>query len=86
LRSFAFTETFLRDLRALEPDLSKADLEYLDRLLAAIVRKPDHRSRVATYYDPLRPSWLLRSGPFAVHYAFDSGAVEVTFLNLFRVA
>lgn len=80
------TEPFLRDLRALEPDLSAQDAEYLDRLLAAIVRSPEHQRRVSTYYDPRSPSWVIRSGPFAVHYAFDPAADEVRFLNLFRVS
>lgn len=86
MRTFAFTEPFLRDVRTLEPESSREDLELLDRLLATIVRNPEQRRRVPTYYDPRSPSWLVRAGPFALHYAFDSEADEVRFLNLFRVS
>ena len=40
--------------------------------------------RVKRFYDPQRPSWLPRSGPFGIHYALDSQADEVTVINVFR--
>jgi len=64
--------------------MSPADLEIFDALLAAIIRNPQAVQRVQSFYDPQHPSWLCRSGPFVIHYAFDSQADEVTFINVFR--
>ena len=52
--------------------------------MAAIVRNPAVRGRIQSFYDPERPSWLLRFDPFVVHYCYDEEADEVIFLNLFR--
>lgn len=84
MSAYTLTPQFARDFRALEPDMSPADLEIFDALLAAIIRNPQTVQRVQSFYDPQRPSWLSRSGPFVVHYAFDAQAGEVTFINVFR--
>jgi len=84
MSSYILTPQFIRDFQALEPDLSPADTEIFDTLLAAIVRNPQRVQRVQSFYDPQRPSWLSRSGPFVIHYAFDAQADEVAFINLFR--
>ena len=49
-----------------------------------VVRNPAVRGRIQSFYDPERPSWLLRFDPFVVHYCYDEEADEVIFLNLFR--
>ena len=64
--------------------MSPADTEILDALLLAVITNPQGVQRVQTFYDPHRPSWLVRSDPFVVHYAYDTDADEVVFLNLFR--
>jgi hypothetical protein len=66
--------------------MSLADGAIVDALLAAILNDPQRIRRVQSFYDPQRPSWLSRSGPFVVHYAYDVTADEVVFLNLFRRA
>ena len=84
MKRYVLSPQFLRDVRMLEPGMSPADEQCVDRLLAAVVADPETPRRVQTFYDPARPSWLVRSDPFVVHYAFDPQADEVTFLNLFR--
>jgi hypothetical protein len=84
VRRYTLAPQFLRDFQALEPGMSPADMEILDALLVAVINDPQGLQRVQTFYDPHRPSWLVRSDPFVVHYAFDPDADEVTFLNLFR--
>jgi hypothetical protein len=64
--------------------MSPADEEILDALLAAVITNPQGLQRVQSFYDPNRPSWLVRSDPFVVHYAFDANTDEAVFLNLFR--
>jgi hypothetical protein len=64
--------------------MSPSDEEQLSALLAAVVARPETQRRVQAFYDPTRPSWLVRADPFIVHYAFDPDADEVVFLNLFR--
>ena len=64
--------------------MSLADIEALNELLIAVIHDPQGRPRVQSFYDPSRPSWLVRSDPFVVHYAFDMDEDEVVFLNLFR--
>ncbi|MBI2211831.1 MAG: hypothetical protein HYV05_05975 [Deltaproteobacteria bacterium] len=64
--------------------MSPADQTILDALLAAVINDPEGVTRVQSFYDPRRPSWLARSDPFVVHFAFDVDADEVVFLNLFR--
>ncbi len=64
--------------------MSSADVEALDSLLVAVITKPQGLQRVQSFYDPYHPSWLVRSGPFVLHYAFDANTDEVVFLNLFR--
>lgn len=64
--------------------MSPADEEILDALLAAVISNPQGVQRVQSFYDPRRPSWLARSDPFVVHFAYDVDADEVIFLNLFR--
>lgn len=84
MRRYTLSPQFLRDFQALEPALSPADEEVLNTLLVAIIRDPQTSQRIQSFYDPQRPSWLVRSGPFLMHYAFDPDSDEVTFLNLFR--
>lgn len=64
--------------------MSPADDEILDNLMAAVIGDPQGMQRVQSFYDPQHPSWLVRSDPFVVHFAFDVDADEVVFLNLFR--
>ena len=64
--------------------MSPADEKILDALLAAVISDPQGVQRVQSFYDPQHPSWLARSDPFVVHFAFDVDADEVIFLNLFR--
>ena len=64
--------------------MSPADQIIVDALLAAVIDDPEGVPRVQSFYDPRSPSWLARSDPFVVHFAFDVDADEVTFLNLFR--
>lgn len=64
--------------------MSPADEEIVDSLLAAVVASPEGVERIQTFYDPHHPSWLVRSDPFVVHFAYDVDTDEVSFLNLFR--
>jgi len=64
--------------------MSPADSAIVDALLAAVISNPQHVRRVQSFYDPSQPSWLTRSGPFVVHYAYHVDTDEVVFLNLFR--
>jgi hypothetical protein len=84
VRSSTFAPQFVRDFQALESGMSPADMEIFDALLVAVIEKPNDLQRVQTFYDPHRPSWLVRSDPFVIHYTFDADADEVVFLNLFR--
>lgn len=84
MRRYTLTPQFLRDFQALEPDMSPADVTVCDTLLAAVINDPQGVRRVQSFYDPVRPSWLSRSGPFVVHYAYNIDTNEVVFLNIFR--
>lgn len=84
MRSYTFAPQFIRDFQALESGMSPADKAIIDALLVAVIRSPNTVQRVQSFYDPRRPSWLVRSDPFVVHYAFDVDSDEVTLLNLFR--
>ena len=84
MKRYTLAPQFLRDFRALESGMSPADEDILDALLAAVIRDPQGVQRVQSFYDPQRPSWLARSDPFVVHFAFDVDADKVIFLNLFR--
>jgi hypothetical protein len=84
LRRYTLAPQFLRDFQALESGMSPADVEIVDALLAAGINNPQGLRRVQPFYDPHRPSWLVRSDPFVAHYAFDVDTDEVVFLNLFR--
>ena len=64
--------------------MSPADQDLLDRHLAAVLAEPEDRQRFQTFYDPQRPTWMVRSDPFLIHFAYDVERDEVTFLNLFR--
>ena len=64
--------------------MSPADEETLDALLAAVISDPQGVQRVQSFYDPRRPSWLARSDPFVVHFAYGVDADAVALLNLFR--
>ena len=84
MKRYTLAPQFIRDFRALEPGMSPGDQQILDALLAAVINDPQGVERVQSFYDPQRPSWLTRSDPFVVHFAFDADADEVIFLNLFR--
>lgn len=84
MRRYTLSPQFIRDFLALESGMSRADEEIVDALLAAVISEPQGVEKVQTFYDPHHPSWLARSDPFVVHFAFDSEADEVVFLNLFR--
>ena len=84
MRRYFLGPHFLRDFRSLEAQMSPADTETFDALLAAIVQDPESPQRVPSFYDPTRPGWLRRWDPFLVHYVFDTDRDEVTFLNPFR--
>ena len=84
MRRYTLAPQFLRDFQALEPGMSPADVQALDSLLAAVIDNPQSIQRIQTFYDPYHPSWLVRSDPFVVHYAYDVTTDEVVFLNLFR--
>ncbi len=81
---YRLSRQFLRDFRTLEPGMSPADQALLDHLLALVIAEPETPRRAQTFYDPARPSWLVRADPFIIHYAFDPDADEVELLNLFR--
>jgi len=68
----------------LEPSFSPDDESVVYSLLAEAIREPTTPRRIQSFYDPVRSSWLLRSGPFLLHYAIDDAAGEVVLLNLFR--
>jgi hypothetical protein len=59
----------VREFRNLEPELSAADAEILDRLLAVVLANPESPQRFPSFYDSVRPSWLLRNAPFPIHVA-----------------
>ena len=84
MKRYTLAPQFSRDFQALESGMSPADEAILDALLAALISDPQGVGRVQSFYDPKRPSWLARSDPFVVHFAFDADADEVIFLNLFR--
>jgi hypothetical protein len=84
VRAYRFSDQFVRDFRSLEPGMSKTDAECLDRLLVGVLANPEVPERFPSFYDPIHPSWLVRTDPFLVHFAFDVAADEVVFLNLFR--
>lgn len=84
MKPYTLSPQFLRDFQTLEPDMSPADVAAFDALMATIMNDPQGVRRVQSFYDPARPSWLTRSGPFVVHYAYNIGTGDVTFLNLFR--
>lgn len=84
MRRYTLSPQFIRDFLALESGMSRADEEIFDALLASVISEPRGVEKVQTFYDPHHPSWLGRSAPFVVHFAFDSEADEVVFLNLFR--
>ena len=81
---FQVTPQFARDFRALEGSFSPAEQSLVDALLVEAVRQPESPRRIPSFYDPTRSSWLLRSGPFLVHYAIDDEEDQVVLLNLFR--
>jgi hypothetical protein len=82
--TYAFAPQFLRDFAALDPGLKPDGQRALDALMAAVVARPGRADRFATFYDPDHPSWMIRSDPFLIHYAYDDDRDEVTFLNVFR--
>jgi hypothetical protein len=86
VRRYTLTPQFLRDFQTLEPAMSPADVAVFDALLATVIDDPQGVRRVQSFYDPSRPSWLTRSGPFVVPYAYDIDTDEVVFLNVFRRA
>ena len=84
VKRFQATPQFARDFRTLEPSFSPDDEAAVYALLAEAIRQPTTPRRIQSFYDPSRSSWLLRSGPFLVHYAIDDDAGQVVLLDLFR--
>jgi hypothetical protein len=82
--AYRLAPQFLRDFAAIEQELNAEGQRTLDALLASVIAQPQRADRFPTFYDPDHPSWLLRSDPFLVHYAYDDDRDEITFLNLFR--
>lgn len=84
MKHYTLAPQFIRDFQALESGMSPADEEILNTLLAAVINNPQGVERIQSFYDPRRPSWLARSDPFVVHFAYDVDEDDVFFLNLFR--
>ncbi len=82
MAEFIFARRFLQDLAEWEQQASTHEREVLEEILAAITANPVLSGRFSSFYDPLVPSYLYRSGPFLIHYRLSSdGRVES--LNLF---
>jgi plasmid stabilization system protein ParE len=79
---FLFAQRFLQELAEWLAQASPAAQAQLDDALAQIARNPALAGRFPSFYDPLRPSYLLRVADTLIHYRIaDNGEVE--FLNLF---
>jgi len=79
---FVFARRFLRDLAEWAGSSSRADIEALEKALAAIAADPSLPGRFPSFYDPNAPSYLFRAGAVLIHYRIaPGGAVE--FMNLF---
>jgi len=79
---FVFARRFLRDLAEWEGRSSRADVDALEKAIAAIAADPSLPGRVPSFYDPNAPSYLFRAGAVLIHYRIGpAGAVE--FMNLF---
>ena len=79
----AFTQAFLRRSIEVEKRASTAELELLDGTLARIVDDPYLPERFPTFYDPQRPTFLVRADPFFIEFAVDKESDVVTFVSLF---
>jgi len=72
----------VQDVAEWERHASENEREALTQVLAAVTADPTLPGRSPSFYDPVVPSYLYRSGPFLVHYRLNpDGSVE--FLNLF---
>jgi hypothetical protein len=80
---FSFSDRFLRDLIRWEGTATPRETETLTKALAAIASDPRLPGRSLSHYDPRRPSFLFRAGPFLIHYRVTP-AQDVEFLNLYR--
>ena len=82
MAKFTFARRFLQDLAEWEKHASAREREALEQVLASVAANPTLPGRSPSFYDPLTPSYLYRSGPFLIHYRLSAdGSVE--FLNLF---
>jgi hypothetical protein len=78
---FVCTRQFLKELSEFEKSASTADRRNLEQTLAAIVNDARLPRRVASFYEPILPSYLYRSGNTLMHYrTSQQGGIE--FLNL----
>ncbi len=83
MAKFIFARRFLRDVADWEKGASPRDRDAFDQVLSAISADPTLPGRALSFYDPQRPSYLYRAGPFLIHYRETAdGGVE--FLNLFH--
>jgi hypothetical protein len=76
-----FSRQFLRELAEWEGQSSGSDHEALESTLSAIASDPALSGRIPSFYDPLEPSYLYRSGGALIHYRVRKATVEL--LNLF---
>jgi len=79
----AFTHAFLRRVIEVERIASTTELTVLDRTLARIAQDPYLPERFPAFYDPQRPTFLVRSDPFLIEFALDEETHAVTFVSLF---
>ena len=79
----AFTQAFLRRAIEVERIASTLELTILDKILARIVDDPYLPERFPTFYDPQRPTFLVRADPFFIEFAVDKESDVVTFVSLF---
>jgi hypothetical protein len=79
----AFTQAFLRHAIEVDRIASTLELTVLDKTLARIVDDPYLPERFSTFYDPQRPTFLVRADPFFIEFAVDQESDTVTFVSLF---
>jgi len=78
-----FSRQFSRELAEWEGIASPRDREALEAVLTEIAADhPYLPGRFASFYHPLRPSYLYRRGNMMIHYRVDDDE-HVEFLNLF---
>ncbi|MGH7965733.1 MAG: hypothetical protein ACRERD_28615 [Candidatus Binatia bacterium] len=83
MADFSFSPQFLQELAEWEATASPRERDMLDKVLAAIVTNPALPGRAPSFYDPLAPSYLYRTGRMLIHYHVVRDTNQVQFLNLF---